>query len=341
MLSGEGDPGEEEGEQESAPDPPSKPKRARKKTRTHSPSRGHQESGAQGGPEVKLLERPHKSTWFLPGRVGKVPVQILMDTGCTTNLMSKAVFDRLDKATRKSVEPCEAFGTLADGKKIKFHGMIKTNLKIRHYGAEETFVIGQSDEDIILGMSFFIKNDCTLDFKRGTLELQGKQLVCTDRNGHPLMYKVQVYKGVELPPGEEVTVAGRVPVEAAQFQGIVEGYGEKVLVAASLNQPDSKGRILLWCLNLSGQPVKLAAGAVVGEWHRIEEKDVQDLDTWTTEQQEPRDPGPRCEDLDKESEQLRHSGECLGNSYGLGPRCEVLGKESEQLRHAGECLRNS
>ena len=83
--------------------------------------------------------------------------------------------------------------------------MPKTTLKIRHYQAEEIFVIGQSDEDIILGMSFFVKNDCSLDFRSGTLELQGKRLICTDRDGHPLIYKVQIYREVELPP-EEVTV---------------------------------------------------------------------------------------------------------------------------------------
>ena len=59
--------------------------------------------------------------------------------------------------------------------------MVKTKLKIRHYSDEEIFVIGQSDEDVILGMSFFVKNDCSLDFRKGTLELQGKQLVCTER----------------------------------------------------------------------------------------------------------------------------------------------------------------
>ena len=65
------------------------------------------------------------------------------------------------------------------------------------------------------------------------------------------------------------------PTEAAQFQGIVEGQNEGVLIAASLNQPDEKGRILLRCLNLSDQPVKLAAGAVVEDWHRAGE-DVQE-----------------------------------------------------------------
>ena len=93
--------------------PPPKKAKTRKKTNKSPPAKEREKK--EEGPEIKLLERPHKPTWFLPGRVGREPVQILMDTGCTTNLMSKAVFDRLDKTTRESVEPCETFGTLADG----------------------------------------------------------------------------------------------------------------------------------------------------------------------------------------------------------------------------------
>ena len=83
--------------------------------------------------EIKLLERPHRSTWFLLGRVGRVPIQILIDTGCTTNLMSKAIFDRLEEATQESIEPCEAFGTLANRDKLRFQHMVKTTVNIRHY----------------------------------------------------------------------------------------------------------------------------------------------------------------------------------------------------------------
>ena len=48
---------------------------------------------------------------------------------------------------------------MADGGKLRFHGRFKTSLKIKHFSAEEAFVIGQSDEDIILGMLFFQKNN--------------------------------------------------------------------------------------------------------------------------------------------------------------------------------------
>ena len=141
MLSEEGEePGDGPGP-EPEPPPPRKT-RTRRKGKKNPPAGEQDEQEDVGETEVKLLERPHRPTWFLPGRVGKVPVQILIDTGCTTNLMSKTVFDRLDRATREAVEPCEAFGTLADGGKLRLHGMVKTRLKIRHYQAEETFVIG-------------------------------------------------------------------------------------------------------------------------------------------------------------------------------------------------------
>ena len=68
--------------------------------------------------EVKQLERPHGPSCFLPGKVGRVPVQILVDTGCTTNLMSKRVFDKLDKATRETREEYASHGVMADGTKM-------------------------------------------------------------------------------------------------------------------------------------------------------------------------------------------------------------------------------
>ena len=73
---------EEREEQGPEPDPPpTKKTRTRRKTRQNSPPEQTKDLGQPpADPEVKLLERPHKSTWFLPGRVGRVPVQILVDT---------------------------------------------------------------------------------------------------------------------------------------------------------------------------------------------------------------------------------------------------------------------
>ena len=253
---------------------PGPPKKKRKRQKKAKPVQ-REETGTLEPQEVRQLERPHGPSCFLPGKVGKVPVVILVDTGCTTNLMSKRIFDKLDRATRESREDYESHGVMADGTRMPFFGLVKVPLKIRHFATEVTFVVGETDEDIILGMSFLSDQDCSMDFRRGTLVLQKKELVCTDRLGRPLVNKVHIYKAVELPPGQEVTVVGRVPGATAFVPGVIEGRSDQVLLAASVNQPDDKSRILLRCLNPTDQPVKLAAGTVVGEMHVLDEQDVQ------------------------------------------------------------------
>ena len=226
---------------------------------------------------LRQLERPHWPSCFLPGKVEKVPVQILVDTGCTTNLLSKKVFDRLARGTRATLEPYDSHGVMADGTRMSFYGLIRLPINIRHFSAEETFVVGQADEDVILGMPFLTHQDCAMDFKRQTLVLQKKELKCTDRLGRALVSTVQVYKAVEVPPRHEVVVTGRVTDRAARLPGIIEGQAEgtELMIAASLVEPDDKGRVLLRCINPSDQPLELKAGSVVGEWTAVAEEDVQ------------------------------------------------------------------
>ena len=44
---------------------------------------------------IQALERPHQSSYCLPGKLERRPMQFLIDTGCNTNLPSKCAFDQL------------------------------------------------------------------------------------------------------------------------------------------------------------------------------------------------------------------------------------------------------
>ena len=68
--------------------------------------------------------------------------------------MSKRVFDKLDKATREAREEYASHGVLADGTNMPFFGLVNVTLKIRHFVTEETFVMCQTNEDVILDMPF-------------------------------------------------------------------------------------------------------------------------------------------------------------------------------------------
>jgi len=59
--------------------------------------------------------QPYGSSYFLPGKISGRAATFLLATGCTTNLLSRRLFDTLGAQERASLEPYEgAHGTLAD-----------------------------------------------------------------------------------------------------------------------------------------------------------------------------------------------------------------------------------
>ena len=105
-------------------------------------------------PAIHQLARPHQPSFFLPGRVGGLSIQVLVDTGCTTNLLSKRIFDQLPRSIQAGREEYVAHGIMANGARLAFSGLLRTELRVRQYHGEETFVVGEIDEDAILGMPF-------------------------------------------------------------------------------------------------------------------------------------------------------------------------------------------
>lgn len=59
-------------------------------------------SSCGGGSEIEdtaaqVMEIPYKASYFLPGQLEGRRVQFRLDAGCTTNLLSKQVFDKLPR----------------------------------------------------------------------------------------------------------------------------------------------------------------------------------------------------------------------------------------------------
>ena len=65
-------------------------------------------------------KRPYEASYFLPGKLAGRPVHYLLDTGCTTNLLGKHVFDKLPPHIRSQREECDSHGVMADGTQLLF-----------------------------------------------------------------------------------------------------------------------------------------------------------------------------------------------------------------------------
>ena len=93
-------------------------------------------------------------------------MHFLVDTGCTTNLLGKHVYDRLPPSIRNTLTQCDFQGVMADGTQLPFFGMLRAVIRLRDMRTEATFVVSHISEDAILGMPFLTTHHCALDFER-------------------------------------------------------------------------------------------------------------------------------------------------------------------------------
>ena len=235
-----------------------------------------QEASSQPTPAyTEEVEKPYGSSYFLPGKVAGKSATFLIDTGCTTNLLSKRLFDSLSSKDRQEMQPYEgAHGTLADGSCIPFYGVITLPGRVRDYAIHETFIVSYLKEDAILGMPFLTKYQCTLDFQRSTVNVAGRDLRCVDKHGRPLVSGVQVIRDSVIPGRSQANLQCRVTCRDAPSLGIMEGDHGGIHVASSLNTLDEKGRFYVRCLNPADAPIRLGAGTLMGRFTSVQEEDV-------------------------------------------------------------------
>lgn len=86
-------------------------------------------------PDVLLSETSRTQLYgshFLPGKLAGKVATFLLDTGCTTNLLSRCVFDTFSAENRAYLETYEGeHGMLADGSCILFYGVMELTGQFR------------------------------------------------------------------------------------------------------------------------------------------------------------------------------------------------------------------
>jgi len=74
----------------------------------------------------RVRTQPHGNSYFLPGKIAGKAATFLLDSGCTTNLISCQLFNTLSAKVRSELEPYDGeYGTLADRWCIPFYGIIE------------------------------------------------------------------------------------------------------------------------------------------------------------------------------------------------------------------------
>jgi hypothetical protein len=213
---------------------------------------------------------------YIPGKLHGKPLHFLIDTGCTNSILSKTMFDRLPATVRSTLRPSQTGATMADGSRTKIYGQISLKAKLRTLRKDIDFQVARTHHDAILGMDFLNNGCCLVDLGKSTLEVDGKQLACTDKFGNLLSSKVQVLRSTQIPPGSELSVACRLTNTVPGHQGLVEGKLQSDLaVAACLVSPTDGNHILpVRCYNPASHAITLTAGRVIGSYTPVTDEQI-------------------------------------------------------------------
>jgi len=217
--------------------------------------------------------QPHSSSYFLPGKIAGKPANLLLDSGCTTNLLSHQFFDTLSAKVRNGLEPYEGdHGTLADESCIIFYSIIELTERVRDQTIQETFIVGQLNEDAILGMPFLQRHWCRIDFSKSAMLMGDRELACVDKFGRPLAGGIQVVRCCTIPGHSHSTVHCKVDGGYLSGLGVVESTHARIQPARSLNRLTRQGKILVQCINPFPEAVNLTSGSTLGRFHSFQEE---------------------------------------------------------------------
>jgi len=241
--------------------------------------RGHHNSPIPG-PVTREVQpcqvrvQPHGSSFFLPGHIAGKPAHFLLDSGCTTNILSRQFFDTISVVIKKRLAPYEGgHGILAEGSCIPFCGIIELAGRVRDQNIQETFIIGQLNEDAILGMPFLQRHGCHIDFSKSVMLMGDKELTCVDKLGRSLAGGIQVVRHCTIPAHSRATVHCKVDGGYLSGLGVVENTHARIRPAHSLNRLTERGEIWVQCINPFPESVNLPSGSTLGQFHPVQEED--------------------------------------------------------------------
>lgn len=110
---------------------------------------------------------PYNLNYFIPGKIEGRAMMFLIDTGCTTLIIGKRVFEHLPPVVKQLLQTHHSMqALLADGSTLPFYAKTTIRCRMGEVLIEEVFIVGKLTDDAILGMPFLMKNECSSQFSQ-------------------------------------------------------------------------------------------------------------------------------------------------------------------------------
>ena len=155
---------------------------------------------------------------------------------------------------------------MADGTGMKAEGWVTLPLRISgRIFVQQTFLVADSDCEVVHGMDFITKNDYILDFEMAKFSIRYYEVSSLDHNGAPYIKHVQVLAETRIRPRSEKMVEGRLNFDAAGCMGLIEPKHQihRLRVAATIHRP-AEVKLAVRLCNTRDEELVIAAGTIIG-----------------------------------------------------------------------------
>ena len=161
---------------------------------------------------------------YISGDIHGVDVSFLVDSGACVSIISSSVYNKIPLEHKPKLETSYEQVTLADGRPMenKGHGVMK--LKINDLTLETDIWVADICCEGIIGLDFFRKHECKLDFSHDTISIGSTNVNCKVKGLQQVCCRVLVNETLSIPSGHEMIIQGKLSrVGQGQRTGLIEG----------------------------------------------------------------------------------------------------------------------
>ena len=177
---------------------------------------------------------------FIAGKAETLPIEWLVDTGCTITILNIRSFNALHPDEQPQLSHYPGSLISVDGSSIEVQGQAMMNIQIGSKLFRHEVLIADITNQGIIGMDFLQQHKMVLDFARSKLTCEGQDVKTHCRAGTHRACRVSVTEHTILPAGSRTVLQARTSKPLADGSWLVEP-----LSRAPGNQPILTAKVLI------------------------------------------------------------------------------------------------
>ena len=141
---------------------------------------------------------------YTKGFIDTLPINILIDNGSTSTLLSYNVFEKIDEKKQLENTKCKLYDV--NGKELQLYGVLPYSLQLGNTTYDLNFLVCQIDIDAILGQDFLLQYVNRIDYKRQTLDTEDNEIKCWIGGQANIRCRVVAKETVTIPARSRVFI---------------------------------------------------------------------------------------------------------------------------------------